>query len=132
MKITPTHLPNTLLPLQDSLHVEALDADDEALTVTLTAAAPVSSCPLCATPTTRVHSHYHRRPTDLPWGSLMLRLVLRVRRFRCPVPACPRRIFSERLPHLLRPSARRTARAADLVILVATAVRQIIPKPAYQ
>ncbi len=122
MKITPTHIPSTLLPLQDGLHVEALDADDEALTVTLTASAPVANCPLCATPTTRVHSHYHRQPTDLPWGSLMLRLILRVRRFRCPVPACPRRIFTERLPHLLRPYARRTTRTQEVVRAIALAV----------
>jgi len=122
MKITPTHLPRTLLPLQDGLHVEALDADDEALTVTLTASAPVACCPLCAMPTARVHSHYHRQPIDLPWGSLTLRLILRVRRFRCPVPDCPRRIFTERLPHLLRPYARRTARAQEVVRAIAFAV----------
>jgi transposase len=122
MKITPTHIPSTLLPLQDGLRVEALDADDEALTVTLTASAPVACCPLCATPTTRVHSHYQRQPTDLPWGSLMLRLILRVRRFRCPVRDCPRRIFTERLPHLLRPYARRTARAQEVVRAIALAL----------
>jgi len=122
MKITPTHLPSTLLPLQDGLHVQALDADDEALTITLTASAPGACCPLCATPTTRVHSHYHRRPTDLPWGSLMLRLILRVRRFRCPVPGYPRRIFTERVPHLLRPYARRTTRAQEVIRAIALAL----------
>lgn len=122
MKITPTDIPSTLLPLQDGLHVEDLDVDDEALTVTLTASAPEACCPLCATPTMRVHSHYHRQPTDLPWGSLMLRLILRVRRFRCPVPDCPRRIFTERLPHLLRPYARRATRAQEVVRAVALAL----------
>ncbi len=122
MKITPTHLPSILLPLQDGLHVEALDADDGALTITLAASAPGASCPLCATPSTRVHSHYQRQPTDLPWGAVMLRLILRVRRFRCPVPACPRRIFTERLPHLLRPYARRTTRAQEVVRAIALAL----------
>jgi transposase len=122
MKITPTHIPNTLLPLQGGLHVDALEVDDEALTVTLTASAPGACCPLCATPTMRVHSHYQRQPTDLPWGALMLRLVLRVRRFRCPVAACPRRIFTERLPHLVCPYARRTVRAQEVVRAIALAV----------
>ncbi len=122
MNITPTHIPNTLLPLQDGLHVEAMDADGEVLTITLTATAPVACCPLCATPSSRVHSQYQRHPTDLPWGSFILRLVLCARRFRCPVRDCPRRIFTERLPHLLRPYARRTARAQDIVHAIALAL----------
>lgn len=122
MNITLTHIPNTLLPLQDGLHVEAMDADGEVLTITLTATAPVACCPLCATPSSRVHSQYQRHPTDLPWGSFILRLVLCARRFRCPVRDCPRRIFTERLPHLLRPYARRTARAQDIVRAVALAL----------
>ena len=39
-----------------------------------------------------------------------LRLRLHVRRFRCLTPTCRRRIFTERLPALLRPSARATQR----------------------
>src|SRR5579862_7301760 len=122
MKIRPTHLPSTLLPLQDGLHVEDMDANGEMLTVKLTAAAPLARCPSCATPSSRVHSHYQRQATDLPWGTLTLRLVLRVRRFRCPVRDCARRIFTERLPHLLRPYARRTAHAHAVVQAVALAV----------
>ncbi len=52
----------------------------------------------------------------------MLRLILRVHRFRCPVHDYPHRIFTERLPHLLRPYARRTARAQDVVRAIALAV----------
>jgi len=52
----------------------------------------------------------------------MLRLILRVRRFRCPVPDCPRRIFTERVPHLLRPYARRTRRAQEVVRAIALAL----------
>jgi hypothetical protein len=49
---------------------------------------------------------------DLPLAGTALRLHLRVRRFFCRTPQCPRWIFSERLPHLARPHAQRTLRLA--------------------
>jgi len=116
------HIPGTALPLQDGLRVEGLDADGEVLRVTLAATSPVARCPACATPSTRIHSRYRRQAADLPWGALSLLLTLRVRRFRCPVRDCPRRIFTERLPHLIEPYARRTARAQEVARAVALAV----------
>ena len=131
MKITPLHLPGTLLPLQDGLQVEQLDAGDDALLVTLSATAPLARCPLCAAPSSRIHGRYRRRAADLPWGATTLQLLLSVRRFYCSVRTCPRRIFTERLPHLifterlphlLQPYARRTARAQDVARAVALAI----------
>jgi len=122
MKIMPMRLPGSVLPLQDGLHVEDMDADDDVLTVTLTALAPSAACPLCATPSSRIHSQYQRQATDLPWGALTLRLILCVRRFRCAVRDCRRRVFTERLPHLLLPYARRTIRAQEIVRAVAFAL----------
>jgi transposase len=122
MKITSMHLPSTLLPLQDGLQVEDLDVGGDVLMVTLFATAPLARCPLCATPSSRIHSRYRRRAADLPWGAVTLRLLLRVRRFSCAVRECSRRIFTERLPHLLRPYARRTVRAQEVARAVALAV----------
>ncbi len=116
------HLPNTLLPLQDGLHVEHLDVGDAALLLTLAATAPLARCPLCATPSSRMHSRYRRQAADLPWGAATLHLLLSVRRFYCSVRTCPRRIFTERLPHLLQPYARRTARAQEIARAIALAV----------
>jgi hypothetical protein len=39
---------------------------------------------------------------------------LSVRKFFCPTPSCPRRIFTERVPTLLAPWARRTLRLAQV------------------
>ena len=121
MKITPINLLNMLFPLQDGLRVENLDADSEALMVTLSATAPSARCPLCATPSSRIHSRYRRRAADLPWGAATVHILLSVRRFYCSIRTCPRRIFTERLPHLLQPYARRTARAQEVARAVALA-----------
>src|SRR3954469_14461445 len=51
-----------------------------------------------------------RRLDDLPCLGRRVRLRVTVRRFACPQPDCPRRIFAERLPGLAAPRARTTDR----------------------
>jgi transposase len=70
-------------------------------------------CPLCHAPTSRVHSWYTRTLADLPWGPYTVRLHLRVRKFFCDQPTCPCQIFTERLPTVAAPWARRTLRLAQ-------------------
>jgi transposase len=60
-----------------------------------------------------VHSRYVRRVTDLPWHGVRFRLQLSARRFFCDQPNCLRRIFTERLPGVVAPYARRTARLEE-------------------
>ncbi|ABX07663.1 transposase IS204/IS1001/IS1096/IS1165 family protein (plasmid) [Herpetosiphon aurantiacus DSM 785] len=67
-------------------------------------------CPICSTPAVRVHSRYVRTLTDLPWATYTIKLSLRVRKFFCDLPTCNRRIFTERIPTILQPSARVTLR----------------------
>ena len=50
---------------------------------------------------------------DVPWGASAVRLQLRVRKFFCDHPTCPRQIFTERLPAVVAPWARRTLRLAQ-------------------
>ena len=50
---------------------------------------------------------------DVPWGAYAVRLQLRVRKFFCDNPPCPRQIFTERLPAVVAPWARRTLRLAQ-------------------
>jgi transposase len=84
--------------------------DVENLTVHLATTAPTAACPLCGYDTPRVHSRYTRRLDDLPCLGRCVRLQLAVRRFACPQPDCPRRIFTERLPGFAAPWARTTDR----------------------
>ncbi len=70
-------------------------------------------CPACGTPSHAVHSHYDRRPADLPSLGQPVTLRLRIRRFYCRHPACHRRTFAEPLPRMIPPRARRTRRLAQ-------------------
>ncbi len=69
-----------------------------------------SRCPCCQRRSRHVHSHYERTLADCPCLGQAVTLHVRVRRFRCRVRWCPQRVFSERLPDLARPWARRTER----------------------
>jgi transposase len=87
-----------------------LTADATSITATVTTTAINACCPLCEQPSTHVHARYTRRLADLPWHGVAMRLVLHGRTFVCSTIACPRRVFTERLPSVVAPYARRTLR----------------------
>jgi transposase len=101
-----------LLPFGPDLHIEAcaVATATKHVTVALTAIAPQRSCPLCSLMASRIHSRYQRTMHDLPWADLTVRIQLQVRKFFCDNPACLRKIFTERLPSVVAPSARRSQR----------------------
>jgi hypothetical protein len=101
-----------LLPLGDSLRVTGLVIVPKADTigVELETLATGCACPCCQQRAEPIHSRYWRSVADLPWAELVVRLHLHVRKFFCDNPNCPRAIFTERLPALVAPSARRTLR----------------------
>lgn len=78
-------------------------------------------CPGCATPSVQVHDRYQRRPLDLPWRGLTVRLVLTVRRFCCENADCAKRTFAEDFAPVVPRLARRTAEAAALLLRIALA-----------
>src|SRR3712207_2071355 len=92
----------------------SVDPDGHSLTLHMSATSPESLCPRCSQPASRVHSHYQRTLADLPWAQVPVRIDLSVRRFFCTAPECPRRIFTERLPTVAKPWARRTRRLAEV------------------
>lgn len=79
-------------------------------------------CPLCQQPSGSVHSSYQRTLADLPWQGIAVRLHLTTRRFFCRVADCPRRIFTERLPGIAVPYARRTLRLTQVLEVIGFAV----------
>jgi len=107
---TTAQLLKALLPPTGPVHLEAVTVEPETLQLQLKTTAPSACCPLCAAPSTRVHSRYQRHLTDLPWGSLSVRIRLTVRKFVCRTATCARHIFTERLPALVAVYARRTCR----------------------
>jgi transposase len=106
------------LPDRTMLSLEAWHIDDATAAITLhvTSTPACAPCPLCHVRTSRIHSRYTRTLADLPWGAYVVRVQLRVRKFFCDHPACPRQIFTERLPTVAAPWARRTLRLAQLLL----------------
>ncbi len=88
--------------------------DGHSLTLHMSATSAEARCPLCSQPASRTHSHYQRTLADLPWAHVPVHIDLHVRRFFCTAPDCPRRIFTERLPTVANPWARRTRRLAEV------------------
>ncbi|GEO43471.1 hypothetical protein SAE02_76190 [Skermanella aerolata] len=74
----------------------------------------IACCPICATPSGRVHGRYTRPVADLPLMGRIVSLSLQIRRFRCSQSSCPRRIFAERLPAVAPDRKRRTVRLAQV------------------
>jgi transposase len=105
-------IPTILLPDPTQLRLESLDIDEanHSLTLLLAATASDAACPMCGRLTTRIHSCYARTLADLPWADWPVHIQLQVRKFRCGAPDCPRAIFTERLPTIVAPWARRTKR----------------------
>jgi transposase len=66
-----------------------------------------------------VHSHDMRTLADLPWSGYRVTWRLRVRTLCCRHAICPRRIFTERLPGMVAPWARRTVRLMAHLLAVA-------------
>jgi transposase len=67
-----------------------------------------AACSRCGRRSSRVHARYLRRLADLPVGGRRVRIVVKVRRFKCVEPGCPQATFSEQIPGLTAPFARRT------------------------
>src|SRR5215208_1862602 len=121
MSSTPT-LATNLLPLGHGIRLRDVTIGPDQIVATLEATAPRGACPRCGTWSEAVHSHYQRTIADLPWGGQAVRFHLHVRKFFCRQPTCARRIFTERLPHLVAPYARRTSRLESVLSLLAFAL----------
>ena len=113
-----------MLPDATLLRLEACDVDDTTAQITLRVQSTQTRapCPLCATPARRIHSDYGRTLADLPWAQYRVCLQLRVRKWFCRNRRCRRRIFTERLPTIAAPWARRTLRLAQRLVALGVAL----------
>ena len=82
----------------------------------LSTVAETVACPLCGHQSQRIHSHYQRTLTDLPWNRVTVRIHLHTRKFFCDNPTCVRRVFTEPVPELAARYARKTVRLADALL----------------
>lgn len=114
--------PRTINPDPASLELSSIYPESGAITIRLRTCRPRVPCPDCGQLTEQVHSWYQRSFTDLPWQGLAVRFRLHTRRWHCANPDCERRIFTERLPEVVAPFARRTIRLAEVVDAIAFAL----------
>jgi transposase len=112
------------LPKTLPLHLEAWRIDEPQAQIILLISSTQANarCPGCDVPSRHIHSRYTRMLADLPWGGYGITWRLRVRKLFCRNPACARRIFTERLPGLVAPWARRTLRSAARLLALGLAL----------
>ena len=111
----------TILPDPVLLRLLQLTTE-QGITAVVETTASSAPCPVCGHCADRVHSRYTRVVADIPWHGVAFHLTLHVRRFFCDRSACPRHIFTERLPGVVAPYARRTERLAAWVRAVGFAL----------
>lgn len=99
-----------------------MDEAHAQITLLISSPQTAAQCPGCNLPARSVHSHYTRTLADLPWGGYEIIWQLRVRKFFCRRPTCPRRIFTERLPGVVEPWARRTLRRMAHLLAIGLAL----------
>lgn len=105
-----------------SLMDVAVDPVTEQMAAYATSTSPEAACPVCGQTSARVQSRYTRTLADLPWAGRQVQWHVQVRRFRCENGACPRKIFTERLPMWAPAYAHRTSRQAEPLRNVASAL----------
>lgn len=108
----------TILPAHASWPLVRLEADEQLILAGVATTASEALCPLCQCRCESIHSHSVRLVADLPWAGWAVRLQRPVRRFFCQKKAWLRHIFTERLPNVVAPSARRPLRLTDLFLLI--------------
>jgi transposase len=101
------------LPLPEGMVLGQVELTQTQLIVEDIATQPCDRCPGCGTLSDAVHCQYQRTVQDVPCGGRRVVLRLKVRKFFCRTPICPRKVFTERLPELVRPWARVSTRLLE-------------------
>lgn len=76
-------------------------------------------CPVCGSPTAKVHGYHRRTVRDVLVEGRQAVVHLRVRRLVCPVLGCRRQTFREQIRGLLERHQRRTVRLTGQISQVA-------------
>jgi transposase len=100
---------NLLFDLKD-LKLESVVRDGGMIIVKAATMTSEAACLGCRQPSARIHSRYWRTLADLPCSGQKAILQVQVRRFFCLNQECPRRLFAEQVPSVMKRYARRTQR----------------------
>jgi transposase len=111
-------------PLTPSLHslgflstfqiLDQIDPRFPRITLRVQTTTAAVACTECGTLSSRAHGAYWRRLGDVACFGRPTFLMVRVRRFRCLAPSCPRRTFAEPLLEVAPARARQTMRLRDV------------------
>jgi transposase len=115
-------LSTAFLPPTCGVRLTEVTMEQASVRLRLTATAPTAACRCCAIPSSSAHSRCQRHLTDLPWGTRAVHIQLTARKFVCRNPRCERRIFTERLPELVAPFARKTQRLITILRAIGIAL----------
>ena len=99
------------------LNVVSVERGGQAWTITL-GSQQLSVCPGCGARSKSRHSTYWRTLRDLSAQGAPVVINAHLGRWGCRNQLCDRRIFTERVPGLASPFARRTVRLAEIVRLI--------------
>jgi len=103
----------------DGLRIGAIITGEGGVSIEATTTGDGAPCPECGCTSRSVHRHRERALSDLPCMGRPVRLLVRVRHFRCLSPLCPRKVFCERLGGVAAPRARRTDRQGRVLLAIA-------------
>lgn len=81
-----------------------------------------AKCSACGTRSSRVHGRYRRSLADALLAGRRTRVVAVVRRFKCSRTSCAQSTYSEQIPGLTTPFARRTPLVTEQLVAIALAL----------
>jgi transposase len=110
------------LPQFAAVTVDSVEQAGDLVTFRVRARAGDAACSGCGRRSSRVHARYQRHLADLPLGGRRALVVAHIRRFKCVNPRCAQSTFSEQIPGLTTPFARRTPQLTDALADVALAL----------
>ncbi len=114
------------LPLPEGMVIGKIENTPTQLTVKVIATQPCARCPECGKLSDSVHCQYQRAVYDVPCGGRKVLLRLKVRKFVCRIATCPRKVFAERLPELVRPWARVSNRLLEELKAIGLAATALV------
>jgi transposase len=97
----------------NQLRIRSLVVEENQIGLDVESTALQALCPECRSQSNQIHSTYPRHPIDLAWAEWGVVLHLKVKRFFCRNPKCPKVTFAERFPGFLARYARKTDRVLE-------------------
>jgi transposase len=104
-----------LFPQLAGLRVHRVEDTGDAVAISASCTASAGRCPACRSVSARVHGGYSRTVADGAAGGRPVLIILRVLRFLCVSPSCPKATFAVQADGLTRRYCRRSVPLAEML-----------------